>query len=109
MTALPSGTRLGSYQVVALIGAGGMGEVEAPCGREASFCEAGSPQPKSRVRLGGRVLFQTRTTGLEPNVAFSQQYDVTRDGQRFLINTDVSDVTATPITVVLDWTAALQK
>jgi hypothetical protein len=33
-------------------GTGGMGEVEALCGREASVCEAGSPQPKSRVQRG---------------------------------------------------------
>ena len=45
---LNPGTKLGVYEVVALIGAGGMGEVEAFCGREASLFEAGSPQPKSR-------------------------------------------------------------
>jgi hypothetical protein len=41
--------------------------------------------------------------------SISQQYDVTPDGQRFLIDVDMSDVTAAPLTVVLDWTAALQK
>ena len=61
--------------------------------------EAGRPE----------ALFQTRTFGLAPSGSYSQQYDVTLDGQRFLINTDVSDVTAAPITVVLDWTAAIQK
>ena len=50
--ALASGTRLGTYTVTALIGAGGMGEVEAVCGREATLRRAGSPQPKSRVQRG---------------------------------------------------------
>jgi len=42
-----TGTRLGPYEILAAAGAGGMGEVEAPCGREAAGCAAGSPQPKS--------------------------------------------------------------
>jgi hypothetical protein len=33
----------------------------------------------------------------------------TRDGQRFLINTQAGDPAIDPITVVLNWTAALQK
>jgi hypothetical protein len=49
---IASGSRLGRYDVAALIGAGGMGEVEALCGREASLFEAGSPQPKSRAQRG---------------------------------------------------------
>jgi eukaryotic-like serine/threonine-protein kinase len=36
-------------------------------------------------------------------------YDVTRDGQRFLINTDVKSADTVPMTVVLDWTAELKK
>jgi hypothetical protein len=61
--------------------------------------EAGTPE----------TLFQTRTYGLALSATYSQQYDVTPDGQRFLLNVDVSDVNAAPLTVVLDWTAALQK
>ncbi|MBI4479181.1 MAG: protein kinase [Acidobacteria bacterium] len=64
----------------------------------ASF-EAGTPA----------LLFQTKTYGLGPSGTFSQQYDVTADGQRFLINTDLSDVLVAPITVVLNWTAGLKK
>ena len=57
-----------------------------------------------------KALFQTRSYGLAPSGSYSQQYDVTPDGQRFLINADMSDaVAAAPLTVVLDWTAALQK
>jgi eukaryotic-like serine/threonine-protein kinase len=61
--------------------------------------EAGTPEP----------LFQTRIYGLAPSVYYSQQYDVTPDAQRFLLNVDAADVIAAPLTVVLDWTAAVQK
>jgi eukaryotic-like serine/threonine-protein kinase len=36
-------------------------------------------------------------------------YDVTRDGQKFLINTDVKPEERVPITVVLNWMAELAK
>jgi Tol biopolymer transport system component len=52
-----------------------------------------------------RSLFETRAmTGLR------YPYDVSADGQRFLINT-LRDQTTTfaPITVVLNWTAGLKK
>jgi hypothetical protein len=42
------GTRLGPYEIVAQIGAGGMGEVEPSCGRQRSE----SPQAKSRGKRG---------------------------------------------------------
>jgi len=42
------GSRLGPYEVVALIGSGGMGEVEPFRGRERSE----SPRAKSRVKRG---------------------------------------------------------
>src|SRR5437879_6973968 len=43
--------------------------------------EAGAPE----------ALFQTRIFGLGPSALYSQQYDVTGDGQRFLINEDLSE------------------
>ena len=60
---------------------------------------AGTPQ----------TLFQTRIYGLIPSSYLTQQYDVTPDGQRFLINVDATDTNAAPLTVVLDWTAGLKK
>jgi Tol biopolymer transport system component len=67
--------------------------------RAGATFEAGTPA----------ALFQTRTVGLAPSTTYSQQYDVTPDGQRFLLNVDMSEVNAAPLTVVLDWTANLQK
>ena len=37
------------------------------------------------------------------------KYDVTRDGQRFLVNSAVDPGTAEPIFVVLNWTAGLPR
>lgn len=36
-------------------------------------------------------------------------YDASRDGQRFLINTPVKQGEATPMSVVLNWPAKLNK
>lgn len=36
-------------------------------------------------------------------------YDVSRDGQRFLINTEVKQAETTPMSVVLNWPAKLNK
>ena len=54
-----------------------------------------------------RALFQTRVpTGV---TATRTHYVPSRDGQRFLINTQSVDTSSTPITVVMNWTAALKK
>ena len=36
-------------------------------------------------------------------------YAVATDGNRFLVNTTVGDVTETPLTVVVNWLAAVKK
>jgi Tol biopolymer transport system component len=51
-----------------------------------------------------RPLFEIRPrTGLGPF------YDVSADGQRFLVNTMVDQGTSTPITLVVNWPALLKK
>jgi len=75
------------------------GKMMAVAVKAGATFEAGTPE----------ALFQTRIYGLATAPNYSQQYDVTPDGQRFLLNVDVSDVNSVPLTVVLDWTAALQK
>jgi Tol biopolymer transport system component len=50
-------------------------------------------------------LFSTQITGfLSPD-----RYDVSADGQRFLVNSAVEEASDTPINVVLNWTSTLKK
>ena len=57
----------------------------------------GVPQP----------LFQTRVAA--GVTAIRTHYVPNRDGQRFLINTQIADPAPTPITVVLNWTSGLKQ
>jgi hypothetical protein len=60
-----------------------------------SLAEVGKPQP----------LFQTR---VEPATGVIwHQYDLTADGQRFLVNTP--EAVSSPVTVVLNWPALLKQ
>ena len=54
------------------------------------------------------TLFQTHTR--QP-VSFMDafSYDVTRDGQRFLINTRLDERNAAPLSVILNWTSEIEK
>jgi hypothetical protein len=51
-----------------------------------------------------RALFDTR---MSQNGEWA--YDVTPDGQRFVISVPVGDPSPAPITIILDWTAALRR
>jgi Tol biopolymer transport system component len=54
-----------------------------------------------------KLLFQTR---VPPGVTANRTHYVpSRGGERFLVNTEGGDPSPTPITVVLNWTAALKK
>jgi Tol biopolymer transport system component len=54
-----------------------------------------------------KALFQTRVPeGVE---VFRTHYVPTRDGRRFLVNTQTGDPAPNPITVVLNWTTGLKK
>jgi Tol biopolymer transport system component len=54
------------------------------------------------------ALFQTRRrVPVSSTDMFS--YDVSADGQRFLVNTDVGEVASTPLTVVLNWAEELKR
>jgi len=63
---------------------------------EGSVFEAGVP----------KVLFQTNVVSY-PNPR--NVYDVSADGQRFIIITPPEETSSTPITVVANWTAALKR
>ena len=55
-----------------------------------------------------RPLFKTEAAGMDAS-GEAIQYAVASDGRRFLFSTPVKTATASPITVVLDWTADLKK
>jgi|ERR1700754_1680402 len=52
------------------------------------------------------ALFGTRVGGIDTP---GDYYDVTADGQRFILNNRVAEAAFTPITVVLNWTADLKR
>ena len=55
-----------------------------------------------------RPLFLTRRREhISSTDLFS--YDVSADGQRFLVNTDVGEMASSSLTVVLNWTAELKR
>jgi hypothetical protein len=58
--------------------------------------EVGQPVP----------LFKARTLS---RYGISHEYDVTADGQRFLIGTMVGDTSAPPPSVIVNWAAGLKK
>jgi len=55
-----------------------------------------------------KPLFQTQVRQQVSSVDLFS-YDVSADGQRFLVNTDVGDVTSPTLTIVLNWAAELKK
>lgn len=52
-----------------------------------------------------KALFQTRVT----NFTSPNRYDVTADGQRFLVNSSVEENSRNPIVVILNWAAGIKK
>jgi hypothetical protein len=84
-------------------------------GSELFFIAADGQMMASSVKTGGtefefaapKPLFKTRTLFLEGGIY--HEYDVSPDGQRFLIGTLIGDTKAAPPTVILNWTAVLKK
>ena len=71
----------------------------APIASSGTALQPGLPAAlfQSRIVLGGTVV-----------VGFRQQYDVAPDG-RFLINVNVEEGTAAPITVITNWNPEAKK
>ena len=65
---------------------------------------------KQTVNVGNPVpLFQTQIAlGGYMNI-MRAQYDVSSDGQRFLINNTVGDPSPSPITIVTNWASLLEN
>jgi serine/threonine protein kinase len=125
------GTKLGTYEVTSHIGSGGMGEVYqahdskldrdvaikvlpeqfardserlARFQREAKLLAAVVNGRGGSFEIGAvKPLFGTRA------LAGRYSYDVTADGQRFLLNSIPEQAASAPITVVVNWTAGVRK
>ncbi len=83
-------------------------------GSELFFVAPDGQMMSSAVKTGGtefqftapKSLFKTRMLAWITNF---HEYDVSPDGQRFLIGTLIGEPKAPPPTVILNWTAALKK
>ena len=65
-----------------------------------SAFEFGTPKP----------LFEMHNVAGARNAAgLRQQYDISPDGQRILVNVAIAEESSSPITLVLNWTAGLKK
>ena len=53
-----------------------------------------------------KTLFKMR---MLPTPSVIRDYDISTDGQRFLIGTALGDARATPATIILNWAAGLGK
>jgi serine/threonine protein kinase len=84
-------------------------------GGELFFIASDGQMMASSVKTGGtefqfaapKPLFKTRTLSLERSIF--HEYDVSPDGQRFLIGTLIGDPKAAPPTVILNWLAEMKK
>jgi hypothetical protein len=82
-------------------------------GRELFFIDPAGQLMAASIRLDAERqtvdhgtptrLFTTRIAGGPVPTVNTQQYAVSKDGQRFLVNTVAGDDAATPITLVLNW------
>jgi len=83
-------------------------------GSELFFLAADGQMQSSLVKTGGtefqfaapKSLFKTRMLAWITNF---HEYDVSPDGQRFLIGTLIGETKAPPPTVILNWSAILKK
>ena len=84
-------------------------------GSELFFIAGDAQMMASSVKTDGREfhfdtpkpLFKTRTLSLEGGIY--HEYEVSPDGQKFLIGTLIGDSKAAPPTVIMNWTALLKK
>ena len=56
-----------------------------------------------------RALFDMRVATITFSPFSISTYEVARDGQRFLVNTQVEESAPSSLTVVMNWTAGLKK
>jgi dipeptidyl aminopeptidase/acylaminoacyl peptidase len=102
-----------------LVSNGGGNEVRwRPDGKELFYISPGGDLMAAEVNASGsaleisspKTLFRTQILGgLGAGAIGAWRYAVSKDGQRFLINTAMEQTAATPITVVTNWAVELRK
>ena len=107
---IAAGTRLGPYEILARLGAGGMGEVykarDTRLGRIVAIKVLPSglaPSPEIRQRFEREAKVVVRTF---PETVGKWQASI--DGG-LEVNTHVGEGTSSSLTVVLNWTAELKR
>jgi serine/threonine protein kinase len=94
---------------------GGVAPIWRRDGNELFFIAADDQLMAASVKTDGtefqfdtpKPLFKTRTMSLEGGIY--HEYDVSPDGQRFLIGTLIGDPKAPPPTVIINWTALVSQ
>lgn len=89
--------------------AGGSQPVWRRDGRELFYLAADNRLMTAPVKTGAGFDAGSPTMLFKTEPAAEHAYDVTADGQRFLINTNVTRAEALPITAALNWSSPLRR
>jgi eukaryotic-like serine/threonine-protein kinase len=125
--ALATGARFGPYEIVGALGAGGMGEVyrahDSRLGRDVAIkilpaAVAADPEWRQRFEREARAISalshpnicHVYDVGQQDGTDFLvMEYDVSPDGQRFLVNSLPREDSAAPLTILANWAAELHR
>jgi Tol biopolymer transport system component len=78
-------------------------------GKELFFRNPGGAVMAVEIGVSGDTLLPTAPIQLFPSTGRTASWEVSKDGQRFLLEEPLDRGIATPITVVMNWEAALKK
>ena len=101
---LATGTKLGPYEILGQVGAGGMGEVYKARDTRLERTVAVKVLP---VTLSASEEIRQRFEREAKTVSFS--WDVTADGERFLVSVPVVKSSSRLLDLVMNWPATLRK